>query len=756
MKKFLSLLLCSVLIATCFVAVACNTTNVKAFLHNYDDSGLTKQILYDEDTVLPTPTREGYNFEGWFTDEACTQPFVQGTEKTSNFHLYAKWTAKGSSTVTHSVTFVYNDGKTDNLVVTVNHGDVVTLPTPDVRTGYLFNGWYTSQQNGTQWVQTTPVNENITLYAHWVATGTQGGGGGSGSETHTQHDFGDSYFMYVKCSGCDVYGRNEGTRTHDNEFNFNDSKSVEISNHLDAAKTALNGNVADFVTAFRTFEEDVEYLDGQYGWAMVYYDCFSSMTDAIYSSVKSCYNEMFAEYCQLIVDANKKYSDDFWTLYKADKESTLQMAEMYANASSDGTVDEILEEYYALMNSYYVDTDDINKLYGRLVEAYNAEADGYHYDNHMTYAYDVIYNREYNEEKVKTMRQYIKQYIVPLYLEVGKAYDSYLVWEDGEYYLNIEDDDDFYFYVGMCELPIFENSDFEEYEAEIQATVNYIGDYFKWLDNANDATNKVTEKPVGFSKAVNDMFKTGTYFLGDSVYGGAYTTWIANSNLPVCYFTQSDYWSDDIGYDTAFTFVHEFGHYYENIHNGNVMLSYDHDETQSQGDEMLFLAWLEQNQNVLATLSEGMNFVSLTQLYTMLDTIISAAVVDEFEWAAYKGEVTDGDYNAKYLSILQSYLGSDVENDGYWYQVAFDSDAYYVSYAISALPAVEIYATAKKDLNIAREKYLKLFGYCEDEDRMNAYTYTGVGGVLEYCQLGNPFDEQLYKDIETNVSKVLN
>ncbi|MCI5604232.1 MAG: S-layer homology domain-containing protein [Clostridia bacterium] len=41
---------------------------------------------------LPVPTREGYTFEGWYTDEALTKPFATDTKITSNIKLYAKWT----------------------------------------------------------------------------------------------------------------------------------------------------------------------------------------------------------------------------------------------------------------------------------------------------------------------------------------------------------------------------------------------------------------------------------------------------------------------------------------------------------------------------------------------------------------------------------------------------------------------------------------------------------------------------------------
>lgn len=42
-------------------------------------------------STLPTPTKEGYNFAGWYTDNAFTAPAIAGTPLTDNIMLYAKW-----------------------------------------------------------------------------------------------------------------------------------------------------------------------------------------------------------------------------------------------------------------------------------------------------------------------------------------------------------------------------------------------------------------------------------------------------------------------------------------------------------------------------------------------------------------------------------------------------------------------------------------------------------------------------------------
>ena len=43
---------------------------------------------------LPTPTKNGYNFEGWYLDENFTEKVYEGMTVSADMVLYAKWTKK--------------------------------------------------------------------------------------------------------------------------------------------------------------------------------------------------------------------------------------------------------------------------------------------------------------------------------------------------------------------------------------------------------------------------------------------------------------------------------------------------------------------------------------------------------------------------------------------------------------------------------------------------------------------------------------
>lgn len=104
---------------------------------------------YGKNTNLVSPTRIGYNFLGWFIDEALTKPFTTISGGESGITLYASWEKKTVSGTDPAdpedvfATFILhaNGGTVENTVYTIGQGETLILPVP-VRTGYTFDGWY--------------------------------------------------------------------------------------------------------------------------------------------------------------------------------------------------------------------------------------------------------------------------------------------------------------------------------------------------------------------------------------------------------------------------------------------------------------------------------------------------------------------------------------------------------------------------------------------------------------------------------------
>ena len=121
--------------------------------------------LEGESVTLPTPTRVGHSFSGWYT-AATGGTKIGGAgasyTPTSNITLYAQWTP-------YKVTFNANGGSCSTSSSNAGEDGKVTLPTP-TRSGYDFNGWFTATSGGTKIGgagETYTPTSDITLYAQW-------------------------------------------------------------------------------------------------------------------------------------------------------------------------------------------------------------------------------------------------------------------------------------------------------------------------------------------------------------------------------------------------------------------------------------------------------------------------------------------------------------------------------------------------------------------------------------------------------------
>ena len=127
----------------------------------------SKYVYYSEPYgTLPTPTRTGYTFIGWFTSPNGGSQVLADTKVsvTSNQTLYARWAAK-----TYTLTLNANGGNISQSSISVAYGSAYgTLPTP-TKDYNNFIGWFTSSTGGSQVDSSTIMGDkNVTIYAHWT------------------------------------------------------------------------------------------------------------------------------------------------------------------------------------------------------------------------------------------------------------------------------------------------------------------------------------------------------------------------------------------------------------------------------------------------------------------------------------------------------------------------------------------------------------------------------------------------------------
>lgn len=161
---------------------------------------------------LPVPTRNGYQFIGWYTSANAGTKVTTDTVFNDDITIYAHWIANstdspsdgsgssednnssgngslgggtnGGSTgggsygggyyggsnyiMNYTITFNVSGGVLDTATSkTGTNGKLSSLPTP-MRSGYKFDGWYTELSGGTQITTDTIFNKNMTIYAHWT------------------------------------------------------------------------------------------------------------------------------------------------------------------------------------------------------------------------------------------------------------------------------------------------------------------------------------------------------------------------------------------------------------------------------------------------------------------------------------------------------------------------------------------------------------------------------------------------------------
>ena len=535
----------------------------------------------------------------------------------------------------------------------------------------------------------------------------------------------------------------ESKYTEELTFKYTDAdkeKFTEIFNQLDAIidaadpydKTlhayAESGELYEkYLVMEAKYEElyDVlEYIIGQYQLAQVEYhmDMKNEAKEKTFNDISDLRTELVAEFYTFSDPIAKSMYREFYYEGMTDAEITAFVLE--SNAIADPVYKELVDsntkielDFDALDNP--ASGTAVLDLYAEFVANNKAIAEHLKYENYLAYAYENVYDRDYSYQDVQQIRDYVKTYIVPVYRTM------YNKWNNIGSSVTQKEIDEFYAQVSYS---FFRNV----------AGNKTLNDYIDTIVLDNNA-----DKVKSFSDELNSLVADGNLFLGE--YEGAYVTTIYGPNLPIAYFGK--------GYESPFTVAHEFGHYMNEIYSGGeYSQSYDLLEMHSQGNEMLYLAFLKDSLSV-----GGFELCETYNLYAMLDTIVTALIVDTFEQAIYTdsydgsgaeaimadGKITSDEYDALFAAIIEDFGTTGCTNASYWRYVTIHSPCYYVSYSISAISVLQFYPMASENMSQATEAYSKLFTYVDELESED--DYMTAEEVLEYAGLYSYTDEQLYK-----------
>lgn len=460
---------------------------------------------------------------------------------------------------------------------------------------------------------------------------------------------------------------------------------------------AIIGEDSEAVDAiYEEFEDMFFHIETQVNIATLiyYYNTTVEETNAAYLNATEKYGDMYNAYvesCKKVYE-NSPIRDELFADWTEE-----DIAELFAYSSEIQDLnqrnEELLVELNDLLEADFYDRSA--EIYAEIVTNNNRIAELNGYDNYYDYASTEIYGRDYTRE------------------DIAQFSDS--VWKTFFKNMNTLSNGWMEAYYGLSNVKARKVLSFIESPFDRQ-TKNYLQSYIDSYEGS-------------MHEGLSHMFENKNVLFADSrnSHQSAFQLYLTELEKPFCLFGSN-------GQSTS-TIAHEMGHYYAALYNPDVS-SYDLAETQSQSNELLLLKFLEGEFSA--------DIYEVIKGYTMYNFAVQSVVcviIDEFERAVYDLESVEGytseDFDAIMAEVCMKYGGVEmlsqnvVDMNQYWRQVATNSPVYYISYAVSMVASLSLYATAEEDEAAAREIYRILIEETEENETFMS--------AVERSGLDNPF-----------------
>ena len=248
------------------------------------------------------------------------------------------------------------------------------------------------------------------------------------------------------------------------------------------------------------------------------------------------------------------------------------------------------------------------------------------------------------------------------------------------------------------------------------------------------------------AESADKLFSEHLYTAAEGLncYDGSFTLNLPNEQIGLMYTYLTD---------TAYDFItvtHEFGHFHSDWRDTTPVcmqgMNLDIAEAQSQSMVTLFLPYYQE--------IFGADAVEKQQLVLLdlLDAAISGYAVGEFKYRVtqHLDDFSPSD-TAKLFADIMDECGVNLE----LYEVShlFEQPGYYISYGVSALPALEMYTVVMQDPEQAHTVYDELSGYsCLSgeyafRDVMQRCGFSDYFDAASICQLAETLRELIDTEI---------
>ena len=301
-----------------------------------------------------------------------------------------------------------------------------------------------------------------------------------------------------------------------------------------------------------------------------------------------------------------------------------------------------LKKYNALVGETFLE----------LVDVRTKIAASYGYDSYADYADEKDYKREYTVSDLEVMKKAVKGY-----------------GGDMQYLTSVFTDESDFYYADSSELVTKVGTILKEISPLVSESFDYFWD--------------------------NQLFSIGEE---SERMDGGYTIYLSKSIMPYIFA------KTDGSAQNAITLAHEFGHFtafhevpmpYPLLDSGSL----DLEETHSQGLQLLFT---ERADSLFKSDADNIRSYNVMRV---LSAVLDGCVLDDWQREVYANPgMTLDEINDLFKRIEIEYGSDDYTGLEYlWCDIShnFESPMYYVSYAVSALGALQIWALSQKNFDSA-------------------------------------------------------
>ncbi len=448
------------------------------------------------------------------------------------------------------------------------------------------------------------------------------------------------------------------------------------------------------------------------------YNCFEIYynTDYAYSvanlTADRLYNEKTTknldESTKTTIEAYNKMNEAIEIVYNSDYKSLLadffgdDMVELYIENMPTQRAIELTTKELELVNSYteiFGDSRACAELFVELANLRNELANEFGYDNYAEYANEAIYGRDFSDSELSEFYNGVAEYIVPI------QYDFYLP------IMFIKEKD-----VPMTDDDILLN------------TRNIMGNINPELRGSFDYM---------ISNNLYDVFASENK--SESSLG--YTINLPYLNVPFLFINPDKDYNND-GVELMKTLIHEFGHFSAMLydpalsnpyHELSYLCSVETCEVQSQGLEALSEKYYGR------LFGSAAPYERYSQACSLLASVVDGCLFNEWQTDVYKSEeITVDVVNELASKAIYKYYDIDLHPEDameVWTAVVhnFSHPMYYISYAVSAMAALDLYNISVKDYNDAVDRYMTI---------SSCGSYMPFRYLIDLGIIGNVFDKE--------------